>query len=201
MIVALKSIFSYVYLIVLLRVLGKKEYSQLTMHDFVVFLLIADLMVMGFNGDIIDSVIATLVLVVVDYVSNIISLKSKKMRDFIEGTPSMIIFNGKLNIKEMKRCKYTCDSLAQHLRQNGISSISEVAFACLENNGQLSVVSKKENNVKQIIPVIMDGEVNQDALSCVGYDETWLVKNLKGYQISDIMYAVIEKERLFFIPK
>ena len=201
MIVALKSIFSYVYLIVLLRVLGKKEYSQLTMHDFVVFLLIADLMVMGFNGDIIDSVIATLVLVVVDYVSNIISLKSKKMRDFIEGTPSMIIFNGKLNIKEMKRCKYTCDSLAQHLRQNGISSISEVAFACLENNGQLSVVSKKENNVKQIIPVIMDGEVNQDALSCVGYDETWLIKNLKGYQISDIMYAVIEKERLFFISK
>ena len=201
MIVALKSIFSYVYLIVLLRVLGKKEYSQLTMHDFVVFLLIADLMVMGFNGDIIDSVIATLVLVVVDYVSNIISLKSKQMRDFIEGTPSMIIFNGKLNIKEMKRCKYTCDSLAQHLRQNGISSISEVAFACLENNGQLSVVSKKENNVKQIIPVIMDGEVNTDALYCVGYDETWLVKNLKGYQISDIMYAVIEKERLFFISK
>lgn len=201
MIVALKSIFSYVYLIVLLRVLGKKEYSQLTMHDFVVFLLIADLMVMGFNGDIIDSVIATLVLVVVDYVSNIISLKSKKMRDFIEGTPSMIIFNGKLNIKEMKRCKYTCDSLAQHLRQNGISSISEVAFACLENNGQLSVVSKKENNVKQIIPVIMDGEVNSDALCCVGYNEMWLVKNLKGYQISDIMYAVIEKERLFFIPK
>ena len=201
MIVALKSIFSYVYLIVLLRVLGKKEYSQLTMHDFVVFLLIADLMVMGFNGDIIDSVIATLVLVVVDYVSNIISLKSKQMRDFIEGTPSMIIFNGKLNIKEMKRCKYTCDSLAQHLRQNGISSISEVAFACLENNGQLSVVSKKENNVKQIIPVIMDGEVNTDALYCVGYDEMWLVKNLKGYQISDIMYAVIEKERLFFISK
>ena len=201
MIVALKSIFSYVYLIVLLRVLGKKEYSQLTMHDFVVFLLIADLMVMGFNGDIIDSVIATLVLVVVDYVSNIISLKSKQMRDFIEGTPSMIIFNGKLNIKEMKRCKYTCDSLAQHLRLNGISSISEVAFACLENNGQLSVVSKKENNVKQIIPVIMDGEVNTDALYCVGYDETWLVKNLKGYQISDIMYAVIEKERLFFISK
>lgn len=201
MITALKSLFSYIYMIVLLRLLGKKECSQLSMYDFVVFLLIADLMVMGFDGDMTDAVISTAVLVFTDAFSSYLSLKSKRIRDFIEGTPTHIVINGKLNIEAMRKNKYTCDSLAQHLRQRGISSLSEVAFATLETNGQLSIIKQKDNQVKAIEPVIMDGVIMHAMLKNCGYDEQWLRKNLKDKKPEDVMYAVIEKERLYVVEK
>lgn len=188
-------------MIVLLRFLGKKECSQLSMYDFVVFLLIADLMVMGFDGEMMDAVIATFVLVLTDYISSYFSLKSKKIRDFIEGTPTHIVINGRLDMDAMRKCKYTCDSLSQHLRQRGVSSLSEIAFATLETNGQLSIIKNKDNQVKQIEPVIMDGRIMDHVLIQAGYDESWLRKQLKNKLPEQIMYAVIEKERLFFVEK
>lgn len=199
--VVFKSLFIYVYIIILLRILGKKEASQLSIYDLVVFLLISDLMVVGFDERLIDSVIATLVLVVTDYLSSYGSLKSKKIRDIIEGRPSCIVYNGKLNIEVMKKCKYTCDNLAQHLRQNGVSSLSEVAYAILETSGELSIIKHKDNQVKILEPVIMDGVIQRDILEKNGYDESWLIHQLKNKQISEVMYAVVEKDRLFFIEK
>jgi len=199
--VAIKSLFSYVYMIVLLRFLGKKECSQLSMYDFVVFLIIADLMVMGFDGDMIDAIIATFVLVLTDFISSYLSLKSKKIRDFIEGTPTHIVINGHLDLEAMRRSKYTCDSLSQHLRQKGVSSLSEIAFATLETNGQLSVIKNKDNQVKHIEPVIMDGKIISHVLKEMGYDEYWLKKELKDKKPEEIMYAIVEKQRLFFIEK
>lgn len=200
---ALKSLFSYVYLIILLRILGKKECSQLSIFDFVVFLLIADLMAIAFDGKdgFWNAVIATFVLVITDFVLSYLSLKSKRIRDIVEGKPSHIVINGKLDIEAMRKQKYTCDSLAQHLRQKGVSSLSEVAFATLETNGQLSIIRNKDNQVKQIEPVIMDGVIMHAVLENAGLDENWLIKALKGVNVKDVMYAVIEKDRLFFLKK
>ena len=196
-----KSLFSYNYIILLLRFLGKKECSQLSIHDFVVFLLIADLMVMGFDDNILISIVATLTLVISDYLTSFLSLKSKRIRDIVEGKPTHIVINGKLDIDAMRKCKYTCDSLSQHLRQSGISSLSEVAFASLETNGQLSVIKHKDNIVLQIEPVIIDGLVQEAVLERCGYNRAWLKKELKGLDFNEIMYAVIEKKRLFFLKK
>ena len=201
MVAAIKSLFIYVYIIVLLRVLGKKEASQLSIYDLVVFLLISDLMVVGFDEHLFDSIIATLVLVFTDYLSSYISLKSKKVRDIIEGCPSFIVYNGKLNIEAMRKCKYTCDSLAQHLRQNGVSSLSEVAYAVLETSGELSIIKHKDNQVKILEPIIMDGIIQKDVLKKNGIDEQWVIHQLKGNKVSEIMYAIVEKERLFFVEK
>lgn len=206
LLVALKSLFCYVYLIVLLRLLGKKEFSQLNIFDFVVFLLLADLMAITFeNGEGLDhAIIATTVLAVTDYLCSFISLKSKKLRDILEGTPCYIITRGKIDYEKMKKLQYTVDSLAQHLRQQGISSVSEVAFAILETNGQLSVIKRQDNKVLHPDPVIMDGKIMHDALSHMGYDEAWLLKKLKeqGHpNYHDLIYCVVEKNRLFFLEK
>lgn len=148
-----------------------------------------------------NAVIATFVLVMTDYILSYLSLKSKRIRDIVEGTPSYIVVNGRLDIEAMRKQKYTCDSLAQHLRQKGVSSLSEVAFATLETNGQLSIIKNKDNQVKQIEPVIMDGVIMHAVLKKAGYDESWLVKSLKDVDPKDVMYAVIEKDRLFFLKK
>lgn len=204
--IALKSLFCYLYLIVLLRLLGKKEFSQLNIFDFVVFLLLADLMAITFeNGaGLMHAIIATSVLVLTDYLCSTIAMKSKKIRDIIEGTPTYIISKGKIDYQKMHALQYNVDSLVQHLRQQGISSVSEVDYAILETNGQLSVIKGKDNLVQFPDPVIMDGKIMKDALSQLGYDESWLLKKLKeqGHpEYQNILYCVVEKNRLFFLEK
>lgn len=206
LIVILKSLFIYGYLIILLRLLGKKEFSQLNIFDFVVFLVLADLMAIAFeNGQgLLNAVIATSSLALADYLCSCIALKNKKLRDILEGTPSYIITKGKINYEKMKALKYTTDALAQHLRQKGISSVSEVAFAILETNGQLSVIKRQDNQVLYPDPVIMDGKIMHDALMHLGYDEAWLRKRLKAQgnpDIENIVYCVAESDRLFFLEK
>lgn len=103
-VVAFKSLFCYVYLIILLRLLGKKEFSQLNIFDLVVFLLIADLMAISFEKGmgLLHAVIATSVLALVDFICSAISLKNKKLRDLLEGTPCYIINRGKIDYEKMQ---------------------------------------------------------------------------------------------------
>lgn len=204
--VVLKSLFCYVYLIILLRLLGKKEFSQLNIFDFVVFLVLADLMAIAFEkGEgLLHAIIATSTLALADYLCSFVSLKNKKLRDILEGTPSYIITRGKINYQKMRKLKYTTDALVQHLRQKGVSSISEVAFAILETNGQLSIIKRQDNQVLYPDPVIMDGKIMHDALQHLGYDEAWLLKRLKAQghpNYDNIFYCVVEKDRLFFLEK
>ena len=204
--VALKSMFCYLYLIILLRFLGKKECSQLNIFDLVIFLLVADLMAIAFeNGEgLINGVIATGILAVIDYFCSWIALKNKKWRDLLEGKPTYIVTAGKLNYDNMRKLRYDMDSLCQHLRQQGIASLSEVAFAILEPNGQLSVIKWQGLEVESLDPVIVDGKIMGKVLASLGYDENWLKKRLASQHapdIRDIAYCVIEKKRLFFLPK
>ena len=206
-VIILKCVFIYVYLISLLRFLGKKEFSQLSIFDFVVFLVISELMIMYFDGDFTDlirSVIATFTLVVVDKWCSYFALKNKKIRDLLEGKPTYIIFNGKINQKAMIKLRYNLDSLCQHLRMQQVGSISEVEFAILETNGDLSVFLKKDCIIKHPEPVIMDGLIMHEVLDKLKLDENWLIQKLKQQNImryQDVFYCIIEKQGLYIIQK
>lgn len=206
-VIILKCVFIYVYLISLLRFLGKKEFSQLSIFDFVVFLVISELMIMYFDGDfkdLIHSVIATFTLVVVDKWCSYFALKNKKIRDLLEGKPTYIIFNGKIDQKAMIKLRYNLDSLCQHLRMQQVGSISEVEFAILETNGDLSVFLKKDSIIKHPEPVIMDGLIMHEVLEKLKLDESWLIQKLKQQNImryQDVFYCIIEKQGLYIIKK
>ena len=203
----LTILFCYFYLIIILRLVGKKEFSQLNMFDFIVFILIADLITLAFdknNPRLIEAIIATTVLVLADSLCSYIALKSKKARDFIEGMPSYIINKGKIDYEVMRKLRYSIDSLAQHLREQSISSISEVEYAVLETNGRLSILKKTECQVIHPDIVIMDGVIIHKALEKMNLNENWLYKQLKKQNedsIKDIVYAVVEKDGLFFLKK
>ena len=94
------SLCIYIYLSVLLRIFGKKEFSQLNVFDFVVFLIIAEIMtdtVGNKDFTFFHGVIATITLIVVDRLVSMITMKSKRLRDIFEGRPTYIIFKGKLD--------------------------------------------------------------------------------------------------------
>jgi len=204
---AMIIIFCYFYLIVLLRLLGKKEFSQLNIFDFVVFVLIADLIVMAFDKDqsrLLESIVATSVLVFADSTCSYIALKNKKARKILEGEPTFIITKGKLNYENMRKCKYSMDSLSQHLRQQSVSSVSEIEYAILEPNGHLSLLKKIENKVLYPDYVINDGVIMHDVLAKINRNEDWLKKQLKKLgeeKIEDIALAVPEKDGLFILKK
>ena len=193
------SVFMYIYLTVLLRLFGKKEFSQLNVFDFVVFLVISEITTMSLETQdlsVLDSVIATLTLIILDRIESFITMRSKKLRDFFEGRPCYIIYRGKIQYQNMKKLRYSIDDLCHHLRVSDIDSVSKVDFAILETNGSLSVIPKHA--------LISDGCINQEALQILNKDEAWLKNELKKKHIShieDVLYCVLEKKGLYVIKK
>ena len=104
----------------------------------------------------------------------------------------------------MASLKYSVDDLCHHLREQGIGSISEVEFAVLETDGQLSVIETKKNEVKVPAAIISDGVIDYEILKLLNRDEAWLIKQLQQSGIQDyhdVFYCVVEKGRLFVIKK
>lgn len=201
------SLCIYIYLSILLRIFGKKEFSQLNVFDFVVFLIIAEIMTDTVGNEdftFFHGVIATVTLIVVDRLVSMVTLKSKKLRDIFEGRPTYIIFKGKLNQEKMKEQRYTVDDLSHHLRVNDIDSISKVEFALLETNGSLSIIPKDECCVELPDALICDGIVDEDNLKLLNRDLNWLKKELKKQHIDhieDVFYCILEKDKLLVIKK
>jgi len=151
----------------------------------------------------IHSLTAIAILVILQKVLAYISLKNTKVRSKIEGTPSVIIANGKVDYVEMRKNRYTFDDLMVQLRDKGAKSISEVEFAILESSGTLSVFKKEENKLfVSPLPLIVSGELIKENFQYVDIDEVdfrTLLKN-KGYQdFRNIMYANYENNELFIV--
>lgn len=199
------SVIIYLYLAVLLRIMGKKEFSKLNVFDFVVFLIMAEIITMSLESDkigIIDAIIATTTLVVIDRIETYITMHSKKVRDILEGTPAYLIFNNKILISKMKELRYSIDDLNYQLRVNNIDDVSNVMFAILEKNGDVSIITKDDNNV--IIPesLINDGVINHHALKLINKDVNWLKKELKKkhiHKMEDVFYCLYRKDGLYII--
>lgn len=104
----------------------------------------------------------------------------------------------------MKELRYTVDDLSHHLRVNDIDSISKVAFALLETNGTLSIITKKECTVKLPDALICDGIVDEENLKYLNKDLNWLKNELKKQgidKVEDVFYCILEKDGLLTIKK
>lgn len=201
----IECLITYVFLVFILRILGQKEMSQLTLTDFIVFLLISELMTLSIGNDEINffhSVISVSVLILVDKLGSYITLKNKDIKKLMEGKPRYIIVNGKLNQDLMRTLRYSIDDLCHHLREQGISSISQVSYAILETDGNLSVIEKGNRMIPDAL--IQDGEINEDLLRVLNKDKNWLLKYLKKENIKDykdIFYCTLEGDHLYIIKK
>lgn len=199
----IKTLILYVFIVVVYRVMGKKEVGKLSIIDLIVSILIAELAAISIEeGDrsILTSIIPIVVLVVIQVVISFISLKSVKLRKIIDGNPTVIIKDGKLNFKEMTHLRYTLDDLIAQLREQGIKSIEEVNYAVLENNGKLSVF---ENAKDYPLPIIIDGNIDKLVLKDMKKDEKWINKILSEHNITldDVFYAFYTNKKTYIIKK
>jgi len=205
--IILISFITYFYLVLLLRFLGKKEMSKLGILDLIVFLIISELMTLSIGDDKITffhSALAAFVIVLVDKICSYVSIRYKPIKKLLEGHPTYIIDHGVINQEKMKALNYSVNDLCQHLRTQGIGSISDVEFAILEIDGNLSIIKKEDSHYLVPDSLINDGQINDDALKILNKSEKWLKELLKeeGIEdINDIFYCILEDEQLFIIKK
>ena len=205
LIVIFRTCFYYILINIVYRFMGKREVGKLSMVDFVVSILIAELVAMSIdkiNQSIWLAIFPILVLVIIEVIISKITIKSNKVRNILDGNPSVIINKGKLNFKEMIKQRYNLDDLLSQLRDKSISSLDEVDYAILENNGRLSVFEKgKSNNYP--LPIILDGHIEKDTLKLIGKDKYWLNRTLRKekVELNDIFYGFYKEEKIYIIKK
>ncbi len=207
LIVLFRTVLFYIIITIIYRFMGKREIGQLGMVDLIVSILIAELAAMSIDNreeSIFLSILPIALLVMVQIGMSYVSLKNSKIRNLFDGNPSVIINKGKINFREMVEQRYNIDDLLTQLREKHIRSIEEVDYAVLETSGKLSVF-KKDNKLfgEYPMPLILDGEIDQDTLRQINKTEEWLTNQLKKENVSleDIFYAFYRNKKLFLIKE
>lgn len=188
-----RTLFIYFLIVVVFRMMGKREIGKLSVIDFVVSIMIAELAVISIEDPkipMINSLVSIFVLLGIQLILAITSLKSRKMRELVDGKPSVIIKEGKVDEEEMRKQRYNFDDLLTQLRENNIRSLNEVEFGVLETTGKLSVIKKNEDTerspLQMILPLVLDGKILEDNLEKVDKTAFWLRQELKKAGFKDI---------------
>ena len=206
--ILVRTLFFYFFILVVYRIMGKREVGQLGIIDLIVSILVAELAVIGienFDENIFRSIVPIITLLVLQVSLALLSLKSPKIRIFLDGNPSVIINNGQVNYKEMIKQKYNLDDLMVQMRDKGYKSIEEIEYAILENNGTLSIFpyTNGKKNTKSIVPLplVLDSSIQEDSLKIINKDKSWLYNllNKKGIKLDDVFYAFYKSDSLFVI--
>ena len=206
-IVLFRTLFFYILITLIYRFMGKREIGQLGIVDLIVSILIAEFAAVSIEQreeELLIFVLPVFLLLIIQVLMSYISLKSKKVRNIFDGSPSVIVNRGKINFKEMVKQRYNMEDLLTQLREQGVRSIEEVDYAILESSGNLSVFKKDSKLLGEYpLPVILDGEVDYETLKELDINEEFIINSLKKENkcISDIFYAFYREKSLFLISK
>ena len=140
-----RAVVVYLFLLLGLRVTGKRQISQFSSFDFILLLILSNSVQNSMNGgdnSLSGGLLLALVLIGLSWLLGILVFESKKIENYIQGKPEVLIHNGKIFEETMKKEKITHDEIYSVLRKNGLDKISEVKFLILETNGDMSVIKK-----------------------------------------------------------
>lgn len=197
----------YFVIVFALRIMGKREVGELSVFDIVIYLVMSELLAISISDShesILKSLVPIFTLAFLQIVISWILLKSKRTRDVFDGTTVILIHNGHINQHAMRKERYNIDDLMSQIRNKDLCTPDEVAFAVLENNGQLSILPKKSCKVKHPDPLISDGSVNKKALQELGKDMEWLkhaIRNEGVMDIKDVFLCLYQKDGMFVVKK
>ncbi|WP_044023010.1 DUF421 domain-containing protein [Bacillus sp. SG-1] len=184
LIIAIRTIFLYAVILLIFRLMGKREIGELSLLDLVVFIMIAEMAVLAIeepDSALVNTLLPMIVLMLIQIATAFLSLKSKKFREIVDGKPIVVISHGKIDERAMRRQRYNFDDLLLQLREKDVSNVADVEFAILEPSGTLSVIKKEENNGEGslTLPLILDGIIQQKHLDMINKNEFWLRKKLR----------------------
>ena len=199
----------YAVVIFLIRVMGKRQIGELKPAEFVVTMLVSEIASIPMQDNtipILNSISALFVLVAYEVITSAVSLKSYKFRAFMQGHPIIVIRDGVIDIKALKKMRMSVNDLMGALRQKDVFEISQVSYAIFETNGQISVLLKPENmnatagdlNLRpqdegMPFAVICDGTVIDDAVEQSGIERSKIKSAVSsaGMEISEVLIMTV----------
>lgn len=201
LLIIIRTLILYAAVVVVMRVMGKREIGQLQPFELVVALMVAELAAIPMQNTgipLLSGIIPIIILMALQVVLSYVSMKSEKARGIICGKPSVLVANGKLIESELTYLRYNINDLLEQLRSKNYPNLADVEFAILETNGQLSVIPKSQKRALQpedieLTPsyeglpttLIIDGHVNEDNLRKMNLTKEWLQEELKRFGVND----------------
>lgn len=219
-VVMFRAILLYILIIAAMRLMGKRQLGELQPSELVTTILVSNIASIPIEDPSLPMVLSAvpiLTLVVFEFLISSCTLKSKGFRRVISGTPMVIIDNGVINQKVMKKLRFTIDDLMESLRSNNIFNLEDVHYAIVETTGQVSVMLKYSAQTvtpemlalkgsDPAIPsvVVSDGRIMKEALRSCKLGEEWLKQTIRDnhYQVSDIFLMTADPNAKYYIvPK
>jgi uncharacterized membrane protein YcaP (DUF421 family) len=206
----IRTVILYIFAIASVRVMGKRQIGELQPSDLVVTLLISQIIsipIQDTDIPLVNTLIPIFLLVGFEIITSVFNMKSIKFRTFMQGHPVVIINDGVLNQKLLKDLRFTVDDLLESLRQKDVFDISQVQYAIVETNGQISVLLKAEHDAVTRddlnlepdpqgfkCPVIIDGKiVTQDFKICnTTIEKVEKTVKKEKLQIKDVLLMTID---------
>ena len=260
-IVLIRTIILYSLVILVMRLMGKRQIGELQPYEFVITIMISDLAALPMQDTRLPLILGIIPIITLLFIKTILTqlqLKSQLTRKILEGEPCILVCRGKINYEALKKQQINLDELMEELRLAGYFDLSEIEYAILENNGQLSFLTnssstssssspspivkcscntqpaqnnatnssgggngsssdsqkqqssyknnQSSNSSPPILPIIyvLDGHINNNALTTSGENREWIQKKLdqhKAGKIEDIILAMTDTQGKFFFQR
>lgn len=214
-----RAIVLYIIVLIVMRLMGKREIGQLQPFELAISIMIADLASIPMTEigiPISNGIIPILGLLFMHLLISMINLKSNRAREIICGKPRILIYRGKIDEKALKKERFSINELEEKLRSSNVMNLGDVEFAILETSGEVTVIQKpnKRNTIPEdfgIMPdyegisydLIIDGKVMEDNLQKIGKNYEWLRRQIEkfGFKPEEALVATIDGKGQFFCQK
>lgn len=212
-----RAFFLYLLVILVMRIMGKREIGQLQPYELAITLIISELVTLPMEDNavpLLNGIIPVFTITLAQLLLSYLTTKSQWLQDFISGKYTIIVENGKMIQKNMKKQKYNITELLEQLRMSGVSKVEDVQYAILETSGQLSVILKAPKQpvtAEQMlvmteyeglpVNIILDGKLVEENLSSANITVSDVEKRLleDELNIRDVFYASINAKGEYYI--
>ncbi|MBQ8441338.1 MAG: DUF421 domain-containing protein [Clostridia bacterium] len=215
-----RTLIIYISLILIMRLMGKRQIGELEVTDLVTTLLIseiASLPITNHEIPVLGAVIPMITLLVLEVLSSWVLVRFPRLRSLVSATPTVIIQHGKLDQKALCELRLSVEELMSEIRQQGLTELSQVECAILEKNGKLTILPKRQFaqptaeqlNIDAAQDELMhivycNGVYSKKGLRLIGKDRSWLDSELSRRKLNpDVLFCVTANEsgKLFWIQK
>lgn len=207
-IVCIRTAILYILVVIVMRLMGKRQIGELQPYEFVITIMISDLASLPMQDSrlpLLLGIIPILTLLLLKILLSQLQLKCQFARRVVEGEPSILIYKSKINYNALKSQQINIDELMEEMRLSGYFNLDDITYAILETNGHISFFpsepststsnesSSNKNNSELHLPKILvsDGKINKNPLTKIDKDNDWIISVLNKHGIDDVKKVLI----------
>jgi uncharacterized membrane protein YcaP (DUF421 family) len=201
LVVFIRALVLYLIVVIVMRVMGKRQIGQLQPFELAIAIMISELAAVPMQNTgipLVNGIIPIITLLIAQLLMSFLTLKSIRARAIICGKPTILIEKGRIREDELRKELYTLNDLLEQLRIKDYPNITDIEYAILETNGQLSVIPKSQKrplnpadmNIKTdyegiTVDVVIDGHIMTNNLKTIGKDQQWLTQEMRKQHYND----------------